>query len=118
MVRPWARAKEPNPRAADDVMASNASLEVHGSGPRAPSGRWLRRTTWTAGLVAALAACAWFLSAPQPAYPSRDAGALERGGDPERGRVVFAAGDCASCHASPGQPDRLRLGGGMALDTT
>ncbi len=29
--------------------------------------------------------------------------------------MVFAAGDCASCHASPGQPDRLRLGGGMAL---
>ncbi|MFC7540694.1 c-type cytochrome [Siccirubricoccus deserti] len=29
--------------------------------------------------------------------------------------MLFAAGDCASCHASPGQPDRLQLGGGMAL---
>ena len=28
---------------------------------------------------------------------------------------MFAAGDCASCHASPGQSDRLHLGGGLAL---
>jgi mono/diheme cytochrome c family protein len=39
----------------------------------------------------------------------------EAGGDAERGKMVFAAGDCASCHASPGQSDRLRLGGGLAL---
>lgn len=38
-----------------------------------------------------------------------------QGGDPARGALVFAAGDCASCHATPGQPDRLRLGGGLAL---
>ena len=36
-------------------------------------------------------------------------------GDPVRGARVFAAGDCASCHATPGQPDRLHLGGGLAL---
>ncbi|MBB2695754.1 UNVERIFIED_ORG: mono/diheme cytochrome c family protein [Rhizobium esperanzae] len=29
--------------------------------------------------------------------------------------MVFAAGGCASCHASPGQPDRLKLGGDLAL---
>lgn len=29
--------------------------------------------------------------------------------------MVFAAADCASCHARPGQPDRLKLGGGLAL---
>jgi mono/diheme cytochrome c family protein len=29
--------------------------------------------------------------------------------------LIFALGDCGSCHASPGQPDRLRLGGGLAL---
>jgi mono/diheme cytochrome c family protein len=28
---------------------------------------------------------------------------------------IFAAGDCASCHATPGQDDRLKLGGGLAL---
>ena len=37
------------------------------------------------------------------------------GGDPAKGALVFAAGDCASCHATPGQPDRLKLGGGQAL---
>jgi mono/diheme cytochrome c family protein len=58
---------------------------------------------------------AWFLSIPRPAFSQADAAVLDRGGDPIRGKLVFAAGDCASCHASPGQTDRLRLGGGMAL---
>jgi mono/diheme cytochrome c family protein len=40
---------------------------------------------------------------------------VDQGGDPTRGKLVFEAADCASCHASPGQPDRLRLGGGMEL---
>jgi mono/diheme cytochrome c family protein len=31
------------------------------------------------------------------------------------GTVVFNAGGCASCHAVPDQPDRLRLGGGLAI---
>lgn len=31
------------------------------------------------------------------------------------GQMIFNAGGCASCHAVPGQPDRLRLGGGLAL---
>jgi mono/diheme cytochrome c family protein len=57
----------------------------------------------------------WIVSAPRPAFSEQDAAALEHGGDAERGRMVFAAGDCASCHASPGQPDRFRLGGGLAL---
>jgi mono/diheme cytochrome c family protein len=29
--------------------------------------------------------------------------------------VVFNAGGCASCHAVPNQPDRLKLGGGLAI---
>ena len=33
----------------------------------------------------------------------------------ENGRVLFAAGGCASCHATPNQQDRTRLGGGYAL---
>jgi mono/diheme cytochrome c family protein len=31
------------------------------------------------------------------------------------GQTTFNAGGCSSCHAVPGQPDRLRLGGGLAL---
>lgn len=33
----------------------------------------------------------------------------------ENGRTLFFAGGCTSCHATPGQDDRLRLGGGYAL---
>lgn len=62
-----------------------------------------------------LAVALWLVSAPRPAFSEADATGLDRAGDAERGRLVFAAGDCASCHASPGQPDRLRLGGGLAL---
>jgi len=57
---------------------------------------------------------AWILTTPRPEFgtsnpfPIADASA-------ERGRDVFNAADCASCHATPGQPDRLRLGGGLAL---
>ncbi len=35
----------------------------------------------------------------------------------ENGRTVFFAGGCASCHATPGQDDRTRLGGGLALNS-
>ena len=31
------------------------------------------------------------------------------------GQITFNAGGCSSCHAVPGQPDRLRLGGGLAI---
>jgi mono/diheme cytochrome c family protein len=68
-------------------------------------------------LLIALAALAtaWFASAPRPAFPGGPDAVLDGPADPENGRAVFNAGDCASCHASPGQPDRLRLGGGLAL---
>lgn len=33
----------------------------------------------------------------------------------ENGRVMFFAGGCAACHATPNQDDRMRLGGGMEL---
>lgn len=35
--------------------------------------------------------------------------------DLANGQVIFNAGGCASCHAVPDQPDRLRLGGGVAI---
>jgi len=31
------------------------------------------------------------------------------------GQTVFNAGGCSSCHATPAQPDRLRLGGGLPI---
>jgi mono/diheme cytochrome c family protein len=34
---------------------------------------------------------------------------------PANGLTVFTAAGCASCHATPGQPDRTRLGGGLAI---
>ena len=31
------------------------------------------------------------------------------------GLTTFNAGGCSSCHAVPGQPDRTKLGGGLAI---
>lgn len=56
----------------------------------------------------------WYLTTPVLVARGGDA-ALEAPGDPELGKTIFFAGGCASCHATPGQPDRLRLGGGLAL---
>jgi mono/diheme cytochrome c family protein len=42
-------------------------------------------------------------------------GASARAPDLANGLTVFNAGGCSSCHAVPGQPDRLRLGGGLAI---
>ena len=67
------------------------------------------------GLALTGGAAAWFLSAPAPAIPQSAYAALEQGGDAARGRNVFYAGGCASCHATPGQDDRLKLGGGLKL---
>jgi mono/diheme cytochrome c family protein len=66
-------------------------------------------------LVIAGSAAAWIVTAPRPAFDQSQAAELERGGDAARGKIVFDAGDCASCHATPGQPDRRNLGGGLAL---
>ncbi len=35
--------------------------------------------------------------------------------NPANGETIFNVGGCASCHAIPNQPDRTRLGGGLAL---
>jgi mono/diheme cytochrome c family protein len=106
---------------ANDVVLGRTGIDGDESAASARAGSRVRATyryIFGALLLVGLAAAAaaWVLSAPRPAYPDRSAAALE-GGDAARGRLVFAAGDCASCHASPGQPDRLRLGGGQALAT-
>lgn len=44
------------------------------------------------------AGAAWVLTAPDP-LPAAELEALD--GDPERGRVLFAAAGCASCHVAP-----------------
>lgn len=70
----------------------------------------------TAIIVLLGAAAAWFLTTPKIPF-ARDDSRFQQAGDPARGELVFAAGDCASCHASPGQSDRLHLGGGLALSS-
>jgi len=65
-------------------------------------------------LIAVLigAAGAWFLTQPDVIAAS----ALKpRTPDPGNGRTMFFAGGCAACHAVPGQDDKTRLGGGLAL---
>ncbi|MEH2486948.1 c-type cytochrome [Bradyrhizobium sp. AZCC 2230] len=72
----------------------------------------LRRTIYVI-LISAVAAFAiyWWLTAPTAlALP-----APARGPDLANGQELFNAGGCSSCHAVPNQPDRLRLGGGLAL---
>jgi mono/diheme cytochrome c family protein len=78
--------------------------------------RWSIIFLFACALGALGIAAVWFITTPRPAF-SKDAEAALEGGDPARGQLIFAAGDCASCHASPGQSDRLRLGGGLALSS-
>ncbi|MBV8913338.1 MAG: c-type cytochrome [Acetobacteraceae bacterium] len=68
-----------------------------------------------AGLAASgAAAAAWVVSAPRPLFHASDEPALSSG-DADRGKRIFDAAACASCHARPGQSNRLLLGGGLAL---
>jgi mono/diheme cytochrome c family protein len=54
----------------------------------------------------------WWLTAP----PVMSTGAVPaRTPDLANGLSTFNAGGCSSCHVVPGQPDRLRLGGGLAI---
>jgi mono/diheme cytochrome c family protein len=76
------------------------------------------RLGWGASIVGGVLALAlglWFLSAPHPMFSAQQKGSLQEGGNVENGRLIFTAAHCASCHASPGQSDRSRLGGGLAL---
>lgn len=56
----------------------------------------------------------YLLTEPQRADPAKVAGGAP---DIENGRLVFFAGGCASCHATPDQTDKLLLGGGLQLKT-
>jgi mono/diheme cytochrome c family protein len=54
----------------------------------------------------------WFLTIPQT-VPASALGPHTP--DLANGREMFTAGGCVSCHGVPKQPDRTRLGGGLAL---
>src|SRR5258705_5724416 len=73
----------------------------------------LRRILLAAVVAAAVGiATFWWLTIPA-AVPSN----LLPAHTPNlaNGLTAFNAGGCSSCHAVPGQPDRLRLGGGLAI---
>jgi mono/diheme cytochrome c family protein len=73
----------------------------------------LQRTILVALLAAIVAAGVyWWLSAPVVAAVSIAPAHVP---DVTNGEVIFNAGGCASCHAVPDQPDRTRLGGGVAI---
>jgi mono/diheme cytochrome c family protein len=56
----------------------------------------------------------WLLTSPM--WQRAGTQPLPRGApDLANGQVMFYAGGCASCHATPGQEDRTQLGGGLAL---
>ena len=54
----------------------------------------------------------WIVTIPKTVSP-RELG--PHTADVENGRVLFNAGGCASCHATPKQEDKSRLGGGLPL---
>ncbi|MBV8426148.1 MAG: cytochrome c [Hyphomicrobiales bacterium] len=68
-------------------------------------------------LLLASAALLWWVSSPKARFSSLEWRALGISGDPTRGSRMFFAGGCDSCHATPGQSDPLRLGGGLELKT-
>ena len=77
----------------------------------------MRLRTFLAALavLALIAAAAFYvLTIPSPAVkgplPARTT-------DLANGEALFHAGGCASCHATPDQDDKRRLGGGLALET-
>ena len=72
-------------------------------------------------LVLIIAGMAVFLALTAPATwrllrPARDVPDATAP-DLQNGRTQFLAGDCATCHATPGKRDDTLLGGGRSLDT-
>ncbi|WP_315798845.1 cytochrome c [Bradyrhizobium sp. SZCCHNRI3043] len=62
-------------------------------------------------LGAAGLAVFWWLTSPSTVVLA----AATRAPDLANGQEMFNIGGCASCHAVPNQPDRLKLGGGLPL---
>ncbi len=73
----------------------------------------LRKLIIAIAILAPIGAGAcWILTIPKTLFPSVLG---PHTADLENGRILFHAGGCASCHASPNQEDKNRLGGGLAL---
>ena len=75
----------------------------------------LRILAWLAAAAVVVAiGLFWILTIPHTvpasALPPHQA-------DLGNGKTLFLAGGCSSCHATPGQKDQTKLGGGMALKT-
>jgi mono/diheme cytochrome c family protein len=72
-----------------------------------------RRLLVVAAILGVIAAAAlWVLTGPAVVAASALA---PHQADLANGRTMFHIGGCLSCHAVPGQPDKTRLGGGLAL---
>jgi mono/diheme cytochrome c family protein len=65
-------------------------------------------------LVVVAVAAYWWLTMPSIAFAVT---APAHTPDLANGQEIFNAGGCASCHAVPKQPDRLRLGGGLPISS-
>lgn len=63
-------------------------------------------------LVVVGAAVFWFVTIPVT-VPASALGAYTA--NPDNGKTMFYAGGCASCHMSPNQDDKTKLGGGRPL---
>lgn len=75
----------------------------------------LRRMLVMVVILAALGFAGFYaLTDPRVVSPAPEIGVLPAP-DLENGKLLFAAGGCSSCHATPNQDDKLRLGGGLAL---
>jgi mono/diheme cytochrome c family protein len=75
----------------------------------------MRRLFITLAVFILLGLAGFFaLTDPRLVSPAPEIGTLPAP-NVENGKLLFAAGGCASCHATPGQDDKLRLGGGLAL---
>lgn len=68
-------------------------------------------------LTLAAAGGAAFYVLTMPAVLPKDALAGVRAADAKAGETMFNAGGCASCHMTPGQEDKKKLGGGLAMHT-
>ncbi len=75
----------------------------------------MRKLIFLALILAVVGLAAfWFLTSPQTVSASALGSHTP---DLANGKTMFDAGDCSSCHATPKQKDRTRLGGGRALKT-
>jgi hypothetical protein len=73
----------------------------------------LRKLVIFAVILAIVGAAAfWFITMPATVPASALAPYAP---NPDNGARMFHAGGCASCHATPNQEDKTRLGGGLAL---